>query len=300
MEQAGCEAQADFNHDPTGQRLFGAVLTMTASLVMVVLVGLVSLTIVVAQIMAVVLFAVAPFAALGAILTGGARKLALGWIAGILRVILVVIGMSFVLSLLLLTIEALLSAGADADLIERFALVNIVVIAMFAARRRVLSAGADLAANIGGRLSPQAMQEDGGWLAAGAAGGLTGFALAGGTSRTRTIASNTMSTRMGQQRSFNTTLAAEARGLRPIPRETTNIVFDEQGRPRRERSVSIGGAQPMTRRARAARTRVEQRSARKVQREIRGDLPSPSVRERIGGLRRRAGGERRRPGGGGA
>ncbi|HLM64755.1 MAG TPA: hypothetical protein VK306_10695 [Acidimicrobiales bacterium] len=298
MEQAGCQAQADFNHDPTGQRLFGAVLTMTAALVMVVLVGLVSLTIVVAQIMAVVLFAVAPFAALGAILTGGARKLALAWIAGIIRVILVVIGMSFVLSLLLLTIEALLSAGADADLIERFALVNIVVIAMFAARRRVLSAGADLAANIGGRLSPQAMQDDGSWLAAGAAGGLTGFALAGGSSRTRTIASNTVSTRMGQQRSFNTTLAAEARGLRPIPRETTSIVFDERGRPRRERSVSIGGAQPMTRRARVARNRIEQLSTRQVQRQIRSESSGPTVRDRLGGLRRRARGDRRRPGDG--
>jgi hypothetical protein len=296
MEQRGCDAQAEFNHDPSGQRLFGSVLTMTASLVMVVLVGLVSLTIVVAQIFAVVLFAVAPFAALGAVLTGAARKLALGWIAGMIRVILVVVGMSFVLSLLLLTIEALLSAGAEADLIERFALVNVVVIAMFAARRRVLSAGADMAANIGGRLSPQASQE-GGWLAAGAAGGITGFALAGGSSRLSSFGSNTMATRMGQQRSFNTTLAAEARGLRPIPRETTNIVFDETGRPTRQRSVSIGGAQPMSRRARAARTRVEQRSVRRVQQQVRGDVPAPTVRSRLRDLRRR--GPRRPPGDGG-
>jgi len=300
MEAAGCEAQAEFNEDPDGQRLFGAVLTMTAALVMVVLIGLVSLTIVVAQIVAVVLFAVAPFAALGAVLTGGARKLALGWIAAMIRVILVVVGMSFVLSLLLLTIEALLSAGADADLIERFALVNIVVIAMFAARRRVLHAGADLAANIGGRLSPQAAQ-DGNWLAAGTVAGVSGFAVASGLNnppgRTRAMAQGAATTRVGQRRSYNSALVAERRGLRPVARENVSFEIDpDTGQVRRGApSVAISGAQPMTRRAAAARQKLERRSASQLRRTARGmgTGPGAASARAINRLRRRG------PGGGG-
>jgi hypothetical protein len=275
---------------------------MTAALVMVVLIGLVSLTIVVAQIVAVVLFAVAPFAALGAVLTGGARKLALGWISAMIRVILVVVGMSFVLSLLLLTIEALLSAGADADLIERFALVNIVVIAMFAARRRVLHAGADLAANIGGRLSPQAAQ-DGNWLAAGTVGGVSGFALASGLQnppgRTRAMAQNAATTRVGQRRSYNSALVTERRGLRPIARESVSFDIDpDTGQIKRGvPSVSISGAQPMTRRALAARQKLERRSASQLRRTARamGTGPGATSARVINRLRRPRGG-----GGGGA
>lgn len=312
MDAAGCEAQAEFNADPNGSRLFGSVLTMTAALVMVVLVGLVSLTIVVAQIVAVVLFAVAPFAALGAILTGNARKLALGWIAAMIRVILVVVGMSFVLSLLLLTIEALLSAGADATLVERFALVNIVVIAMFAARRRVLHAGADLAANIGGRLSPQAAQAEKSWLAAGTVAGVSGFALAGGLDsspgRVRTMAQGAASTRVGQRRSFNTSVLAEQRGLRPVARENVAYNVDPKtgeitrGAP----SVAISGGQPMTRRAAAARAKLERRSQAQLARTARQmGIRAPTPGRRAAGtigerLRRRGGGGGGGGSGGGA
>lgn len=283
MELAGCTEQAEFNHDPSGQRLFGAVLTMTAALVMVVLIGLVSLTIVVAQIVAVILFAVAPFAALGAILTGGARRLALGWIAAVIRVILVVIGMSFVLSLLLLTVEALLSAGAEADLIERFALVNIVVIAMFGARRRVLHAGADMANSIGGKLSPQAVTDNENWLAASTVAGVSGFAIASGLNsppgRSRAMAQNAASTRVGQRRAFNSAKSTEARGLRPIARESVSYEYDPETDTvkRAAPSVSISGAQPMSRRAKAARLRLERQSVRQLRNQNPPDAPDPTV-----------------------
>jgi uncharacterized membrane protein YgcG len=316
MELAGCQEQAEFNHDPSGERLFGAVLTMTASLVMVVLIGLVSLTIVVAQIVAVVLFAVAPFAALGAILTGSARRLALGWIAALIRVILVVIGMSFVLSLLLLTVEALLSAGAEADLIERFALVNIVVIAMFAARRRVLHASADLANSIGGKLSPQAVQDDVNWLAATTVAGVSGFAIASAVdsapSRSRAMAQNAATTRVGQRKAYNSAITTEARGLRPIARESVSIEYDpDTGEVKPgTRSVSISGAQPMTRKAKAARARIERQSARELIRAPVAPDPTKSRTERVAtrlrgttgsipGRQRRSGGPRGNGGNGG-
>jgi hypothetical protein len=277
MERAGCQEQADFNHDPSGQRLFGAILTMTAALVMAVLVAMVSLTIVVAQIIAVVLFAVAPFAALGAILPGGGRVLALGWLATLIRVALVVVGMSFVLSLLLLTIQALLSAGNDSGIVERFALVNIVVLAMFAARRRILHAGANMASSIGGKLAPSA--PEGGWLAAGAVGGITGFALASdGAVRKRAVA--TVAGNRASRRGLRTALTAEARALQPIPRESTTITVDEQGRRQVQRSVVVAGGQPTTRRARAARDKVERRAAGRAARATRAmrDVRPPARR----------------------
>jgi uncharacterized membrane protein YgcG len=286
MELAGCTEQAEFNHDPSGQRLFGAVLTMTAALVMVVLIGLVSLTIVVAQIVAVVLFAVAPFAALGAILTGGARRMALGWIAAVIRVILVVVGMSFVLSLLLLTVEALLSAGADADLIERFALVNIVVIAMFGARRRVLHAGADMANSISSKLSPEAVANNENWLAASTVAGVSGFAIASGLnstpSRSRAMATNAATTRVGQRKAFNSAMHTEARGLRPIARESVSYEYDPETDTvkRAAPSVSISGAQPMSRRAKAARLRLERQSVRQLRTQNPPDGPDPTVPRR--------------------
>jgi hypothetical protein len=291
MERAGCQEQADFNHDPNGQRLFGAVLTMSAAVVMAVLVGMVSLTIVVAQIIAVVLFAVAPFAALGAILPGGGRVLALAWLAALIRVALVVVGMSFVLSLLLLTIQALLSAGNDSGLVERFALVNIVVLAMFAARRRILHAGANMASSIGGKLAPSA--PEGGWLAAGAVGGITGFAIASsgeGPGRVRTAAASTMATNRARQRAHLTALTAESRALQPIPRETTTITVDDQGRSRRERSVVVAGGQPTTRRARAAREKLERRAEARAARTLRGERGG-GARRIIPRLRRRGGGD---------
>jgi hypothetical protein len=287
MEDAGCQEQADFNHDPSGPRLFGAILTMSAAMVMAVLVGMVSLTIVVAQIIAVVLFAVAPFAALGAILPGGGRVLALGWLAALIRVALVVVGMSFVLSLLLLTIQALLSAGNDSGIVERFALVNIVVLAMFAARRRILHAGANMAAGIGGRLAPSA--PEGGWLAAGAVGGITGFAIAStgeGPGRVRTAAASTVAGNRGRQRAHMTALTAEARALQPIPRETATVTLDDQGRPKVERAIVVAGGQPTTRRARAARERLERRVQARAGR-ILG--PEGEPRRIIPRLRRRGG-----------
>lgn len=285
MESAGCQEQADFNHDPNGQRLFGAVLTLSAALVMVVLVGMVSLTIVVAQIVAVVLFAVAPFAALGAILPGGGRVLALGWLSTLIRVALVVVGMSFVLSLLLLTIRALLTAGDDADLVERFALVNIVVLAMFAARRRVLHAGASMAAGISGSLAPA--KDGGDWLAAGAVGGVTGFALAGDANRTRGYVTSTVTGNRARRRAHMTTLAAEQRGLRPVARESTEYSVDDQGRRSERRSVSIAGVQPVSRRARAARTKLERQAGARADRALGVARESPLSRLR---LRRNRGG----------
>lgn len=275
MALAGCQEQADFNHDPNGTRLFGAVLTFAAAAVMVVLMALVALTIVVAQVIAIVLFAIAPFALLAAILPGAGRELAWRWVAALVRVVLAVVGMSFVLSLLLLTVTALLQATDDVGLVERFALVNVVVIAMLVARKRILAAGHTLATSFGQRLAARRV---GGervtpWLTAPSLAGATGFALGASlgpdrNSRTSRAASAASRNYLANRRVTRSQQAADARAQRragtTATRQRTEFTVDGEGNPVARSVVTVDGPSATTRRARAARSRLERRTSRHV------------------------------------
>jgi hypothetical protein len=248
MADAGCQAQADFNHDPTGQRLFGAVLTLIATLVMAALIALVAGTILTAQIVAVVLFAVAPFAALGAVLTGGGRELAWRWVAALARVGIVVIGMSFVLSLLLLGIRALLATGDSDDLIERFMLVNLVVIAAFIARKRLVTAGGQLANQLGARLAGRRAdgQHAQPWLGPAALGGISGFALGSSLgidprSRTGRLVSFATRDHMADRRLRRHYKRSERRAQQPVARERTELTVNAHGELVERHSLSVDG-----------------------------------------------------------
>lgn len=275
MALSGCQAQADFNHDPNGTRLFGAVLTFGAAVVMVVLMALVAITIVVAQVIAIVLFAIAPFALLAAILPGAGRELAWRWVAALVRVVLAVVGMSFVLSLLLLTVTALLQATDDVSLVERFALVNVVVVAMLVARKRILAAGHNLATSFGQRV---AARRAGGervapWLTTPALAGATGFALGASLgpdrgSRTSRAASAASRNYLANRRVTRSQHAADARAGRRAAttstRQRTEFTVDGEGNPIARSVVTVDGPSATTRRARAARSRLEQRTGRHV------------------------------------
>jgi hypothetical protein len=272
MGSAGCEAQVDFNHDPNGTRLFGAVLTFGAAGVMVVLMALISLTVVVAQVLAIVLFAVAPFALLAAVLPGAGRELAWRWVAALVRVVLAVVGMSFVLSLLLLTVSALLQATDDIGLVERFALVNVVVVAMLVARKRILTAGHTMANGFGQRLASRRAggERTAPWLAAPALAGATGFAVGASLgpdrqSRTSRAASAAGRNYLANRRVARSGRAAEARAERRAAttstRQRTELTVDGEGNPVARSVVTVDGPTPTTRRARAARARLEQRTS---------------------------------------
>ncbi len=291
MQVAGCDAQADFNHDPNGTRLFGAVLTFGAAVVMVVLVAMVALTIVVAQVVLVVLFALVPFAALVAVLPGAGRELAWRWAAALVRVVLAVIGMSFVLSLLLLTVRALLETSTGVGLVERFALVNMVVLAMFVARRRIISAGHNLAASMGQRLAARRAGGDrvAPWLAAPALAGATGFALgaslgADRSSRTSRLAGAAGRNHLANRRMRHQTHAADRRAERRtnavVSRERTEIQTDADGNPIRRRSVTIDGPAAISRRARDARERLEQRTGQRFADHEHAQAHRPGWRHR--------------------
>ena len=139
----------EFNRNPDGTRLLGALLVMLSSLAVAVLLTIVALTVVVAKIVAVMLFALVPFGAIVAILPAYGRRLTWAAVTALIQVVMAVIGMSFLLSLLLLTLTELIGLSGDVALIERFALMDLVVFIVFAARRNLLQGGQTFA----GRLS---------------------------------------------------------------------------------------------------------------------------------------------------
>ncbi|HEU0170106.1 MAG TPA: hypothetical protein VFR26_01610 [Acidimicrobiales bacterium] len=141
MRAAGCNDEADFNELPTTQRLLGAVFSMVASLVVAFVLLAVSLTVVVAKFVALALFAVAPFAALTAILPGSSRRLTWLWATTLVQAVVAMIGMSLLLSLLLLGIHHLLDENIRVGLAERFFVMNLAVLAVALARRRMLAGG---------------------------------------------------------------------------------------------------------------------------------------------------------------
>jgi hypothetical protein len=141
MEDAGCDREAEFQAQPSMSRLTGAIVSMiSGSIVSVVLLAL-ALTVVFAKFAALVLFAVAPFAMLTAVLPGGGRRLAWLWLTTVMQVVLAVVGMSFLLSLLLIGLQRLLDATANVGLVERFFIVNAAVLAIAMTRRRILASG---------------------------------------------------------------------------------------------------------------------------------------------------------------
>jgi hypothetical protein len=264
MTGAGCDAQAEFNHDPNGSRLFGAVLTLVAAGIMVVLVALVAVTVVVAQMVAIVLFSLAPFALLAGVLPAGGRTLAWAWLGALGRVLLAVVGMSFVLSLLLLTVQALLAATTDVGLVERFALLNVVIAIIFMARKRILAGGHHLASHIALRLAtrrPGAAPASA-WMAAPAVAGVTGFALGASLgaerpTRSGRLAGTVARDRMANRRLHKHAKAAERRVGRTTARQRTEITVDAEGNPEWRTAVTVDGPAPKSRRARAARDRLE-------------------------------------------
>jgi hypothetical protein len=148
MRRAGhgeCAGLAEFNRNPSGTRLMGAILMMISAVLVAILLGLMALTIVIGKFVALLLFAVAPLAAVVTILPGAGRKMAWSWVSALVQVLLAVIGMSFLLSLLLLTLLSVSSLTENVSLIERFLLMNLVVVIVFAARRQMLHAGQRLA-----------------------------------------------------------------------------------------------------------------------------------------------------------
>lgn len=151
-EEERCRPLAEFNGEPSADRLFGALLLMVAALVTLVLLMLVAGTVVAAQLLVIGLIALAGFALIGGILPGSGRQMMWRWLAAGGRALLAVIGVSFLLAFMVVSVRALLAATEGQSLMERFGLLIVLVALMFAARKRLLRAGRTWASSLGKKM----------------------------------------------------------------------------------------------------------------------------------------------------
>lgn len=179
MRNAGCETQAAFNERASAERLMSALLVLVAAFIVLAALVLIAVTVVAAQLFAVGLVALLPFAVLLGVLPGGGRQLLWRWLAAGLRTLAVTVAMAGLLAFVLVTSDALL-ADATSSLLERFALLVVLAVVLFIARRKVLRGTQTVAGNLGRRLETARIggTHGSGWMAPAALGGASGFGLA--------------------------------------------------------------------------------------------------------------------------
>ncbi len=174
MRDAGCQDEYDFNRDPTANRMAGAWMVATVSVVVLIFILVAVVTMLIGSLFFILRFAWLPFALLGFQLPGAAREMSWGWLVGLFKNAGVVAGMSFVISYLLMLMSAFLTA-ADLGLAQRFSLILIVSVGMFLYRKNILK-GIE-------HFFERVRAELGSWrpgLAGRGSGGFTGSAAAGG------------------------------------------------------------------------------------------------------------------------
>ena len=186
MDQAGCHDEADFNHDPTFERMASAWMAAAVSLIVMVLLLFAVVTMLTASLFFVLRFSWIYLALLAFQAPGATRELAWGWVVGLFKDLATVAGMSFVISYLMLGMSAFLTAPG-LDLAHRFAVLVIMALAMFIWRRRVLTGVAHLAERLrieaasfrpGSRTARGPMTGHGAAGAAGPAGaGMSGYGI---------------------------------------------------------------------------------------------------------------------------
>lgn len=171
MRAAGtpCGPLAQFNADPTAERMMvAAAMGLVATLVLVLAV-LIGGTLIGVQLLLVGLVAVLPFAVLAGVVPGSGRAVLWGWAAGVAKVVLVAVAMAMFLALYLMLVNGLLDATDQAPwMAQAFTLVAATV-AMFVVRRRMLQASKGTAQRAGHRMAAARVggAHGGGLMAAG-------------------------------------------------------------------------------------------------------------------------------------
>ena len=177
MVDAGCEDLAEFNHDPTPDRLVAALLVLVAALLVCVLMILVALTLAAAQLGLAALVVLAPFAFSAGIVPGGGRAVLIRWATSAAKSLAAVVMIAVFLALLLVTVTALVAATDGQPLMIRMAVLDLVVLCSFVARSRLLKAGKRAATNAGRRAEGAKIGGTQGrsWMGPAAAAGAAGF-----------------------------------------------------------------------------------------------------------------------------
>jgi hypothetical protein len=152
MNRPGCAALYRFNRDPSTERLGVAVLVVIAAGVLVTSLSLVAGSVVLAQVVAVGLIALTPFAALAGALPGAGRAAMWHWATALLRALATIVVMSVFLTFLLLASDALLSSTRGDSLLVQMAVLNMVAMIGISLRHRLAQSGRRAASGVGRRL----------------------------------------------------------------------------------------------------------------------------------------------------
>ena len=152
MDRPPCSALYRFNREPSTERLAVAVLVLAASGILMVSLGMVAATVVIAQVLAVALIALMPLAALAAALPGAGRSILWHWSIALVRALMTIVAMSAFLTFLLLASDALLASEQGQSLLVQMAVLNLVAVLGFTLRHRVAQTGRRAASGIGRRM----------------------------------------------------------------------------------------------------------------------------------------------------
>jgi hypothetical protein len=152
MNRPGCTALYRFNRDPSTERLGVAVLVVIAAGILVLSLSLVAGSVVLAQLVAVGLIALMPFAGLAAALPGAGRMVTWYWATALARALTTIVVMSVFLTFLLLASDALLTSTRGDSLLVQMATLNLVAILGISLRHRLARSGRRAVTSMGHRL----------------------------------------------------------------------------------------------------------------------------------------------------
>lgn len=147
MTAAGCGDQADFNHDPGGDRTVASLACFLAAFLVLVLMCLLAATLLASQLMLVVLWALSPLAIVAGIAPGGTRHVLWRWMSANVTVLLVNVAAAFTLGFVTVMSTEVLRMTEGTSIVQRLGLLDLVVVTGLVFRKRITHA----AHNVGSR-----------------------------------------------------------------------------------------------------------------------------------------------------
>jgi hypothetical protein len=139
LEHHGCTEEAARNGAMSLQRLMDTALVALVGLILGSALFVAGGTLLVTKFVVAVLFVALPIAAVLAILPGGGRSLAWGWLTTLLQLWLAALATGAALAMMLLGIDTVLDTTQERDLAERWLIVLALLMAMAWVRRRLVA-----------------------------------------------------------------------------------------------------------------------------------------------------------------
>ena len=159
-ELSECRQHAEFNAEPTWERLGSAILCMGASIAVGLVITAMGVTMVLGNFVVVMLFGVSPFLLMFAALPGSGRRLGWMWLTTLVQAVVVDLGLAFVLSMTLTLMQIVLDVTSPAPdgtggrpLLERMVLLLVLGMLLSVVRSRMLTASQSSAGRFADNMS---------------------------------------------------------------------------------------------------------------------------------------------------